>query len=1135
MTPTPNPAKLPPMPTPIHPLLPPLSDAHRVPPLPKSGTWHPLGSADPLQVIARGLNTGPSLSDPASDIISVPDVWAQLTTFHNALETDRHPLHQRAVAEWRGLLAAFALGAYRTGELTAEVIPITGRPGGTRWADLVARLTPQCALLDGQRMTEVALIRVGRHLVGLAQPLTLVAPSRSLADTTGERPPVAWMAAGHFQDPLLTAGLSPEERAVLAHVLAKLCADLEAERDRSRDVGALLGHARDYLAQAREGAAAVSPSQFQTEPASLGLPALPVFRALRSRESVALPASAAPGASQAVQSDCLLRLRPGLAGTKLRGVLLLDMALHEKLGRPAGELRVWGRYSLRSLHDRPELAAQIRTEAQGEGILVVDAAELFLPRLYRTDGVEGEQGFDQHPQGARDHLLPLSPLVTALLDRAELARACRIAPAGAGGTTVHLRLPMLAGADITLAQHYPAEDGSEPPFALSVWPNFQAEWWRLHLGYSGASPGVQFVTAGFASLQGLQRCLTAGADGFSAVAAARALLAGDVALLADTTWFRQDRQAARALFVLPGAAEAAVLQDRRAGAPRVAGLLLLPSPPVAAPGTGGDTAKIGIDFGTTNTAVYLQVGSQPPEPMQMQPRHILAYRVAEQSRDELDAELLPVNVIDVPFQTILRDRKRAEPDGERRPFRDTLIYFAQRRRAALERVTGVDDLFANLKWGDDQPARERVQLFLTQVVIMALAEVAARGIEPERVAFSFSFPEAFRAQHLLSFQGAARNAVSDGFRLVAKPSARRPPAPSFQTESVATAQYFIHRLKTPATEGLVTFDIGGQTTDVAIVQSQSLEAERLAWRGSFQLAGRHLLIAHLSQSPAILEQLARGRPELAALVTALVPSGRATPEKRTLSTELLVNSPEFAAAFEAVLPTLGGMAEAERLRAVALTGLAGLFDYMGRTVRHLAETGRLQARATTAVSVCLGGRASLLYRTLLGAPEEAAMALAVFTAATGGAMPRARLVFSEAPKQEVAFGLVGDDRALQGGVPTEPLLGEAVRDGQAAEPATALLASLDTGRPWRIEDPAEFRRFIAQLPSLRIKLASQAVELGELSGLANAEMAQALRLAQQERLSGTTAADSSALEPPFIVLLRAFVHRLATDTRAVVT
>ena len=174
----------------IRPLLPPLHKGHRVPPLPRAGTWQALGSADPLRVIGLGLNTG-DRAGPAADIVSVPDVWAQVTLFDNALTVENHPLHARAVGEWRGLLACFALAAYRVPELSCELLPVARRPGASPWAMLVGRLTPQCPLLGGERLTEVALVRVGTGLIGLAQPLTLLAPSRSLVDLAeDERPPV---------------------------------------------------------------------------------------------------------------------------------------------------------------------------------------------------------------------------------------------------------------------------------------------------------------------------------------------------------------------------------------------------------------------------------------------------------------------------------------------------------------------------------------------------------------------------------------------------------------------------------------------------------------------------------------------------------------------------------------------------------------------------------------------------------------------------------------------------------------------------------------------------------------------------------------------------------------------------------
>ena len=1112
----------------VRPMLPPLGEAHRVPPLPKAGIWHAMGSADPLQLIARGLNTGARLTETAGDIVSVPDVWAQVTVFGNALGSEGHPLHRRAVAEWRGLLGCFALAAYRVPELSAELVPL--RAGTSGWSQLAGRLTPQCSLLDGGRFAEVALVRAGRTLIALAQPLTLLAPSRSLPDLVAARPPVPWMADGRFQDPLVTADLSREERAVLLRFLDTLCADLEVERDAGRDVQTLLGLARSYRDQAGQGAGMPPGTQFDLEPVSLALPALKVFRALRTRERAGVRSGAA-------LSDCVLALRPDIAASsQLKGIILFDPTLHEQLGRPAGEIVVWGRHSLRMLQDRPDSLDALRAEAQSAGYLVINASDLFLPKLYRTDGVDGEAAFEQHPPGARGHLLPLSPLLLAALRRTEIAQACRMSSRGAAGNTVDLRLSLADGSSVTLSRTYAGEEGGEPPLTLSTWPNFRADWWRLHLAYSGTNPEILYVASGFVSAQGLAKALSAGSDGYSAVAAARTLLGGDVSALAETTWFRQTRGSATALHALPGAAEAVVLQDQRSGTRQVAGLLLLPEPAQVAAGSGGTSARIGIDFGTTNTAVYVQADSGEPQALRILPRHILAYRPTRQGQEELDAELLPVEPVDIPFQTILRDRRLPPQRDERRAFRDTLIYFAQDRAAALRRLDntgGDDDLFANLKWGDDLPSRERVELFLVEVCVLALAEVAALGIQPANVRFAYSFPEAFRPDQHRSFVGAARNACARALLMVGGKAGAVPVEPKFQTESVATAQYFINRLNTPVTEGVVTFDIGGQTTDVAVVQSQGLGTESLAWRGSFQLAGRHLLIDFLRENPSIIAQLARGSVELQELQNVLATVGKSSVEKRTTGTELLVNSRAFMEGFDTVLPTLGGMREADRLRATALTGLAGLFTYVGRTVRHLAETKRITARVGTPISICLGGRASLLYRTLLRTEDERDAALKFFTDAAGDAMPLARLVFSQEPKQEVAFGLVADDGALTGRVASEPLLGEALRFGTVDAPASALMSSLDIDYAWRIEEPAEFRRFLQKLPELRIRPTLPPAALGQLTGLANAEMAKALRTAQQERSPGETTADTSRLEPPFIVLLRLFVHRLAVEPEAV--
>ena len=1115
----------------IRPLLPPLNNAHKIQSIEKTGVWQVLGASDLLEVIARGLNTGQTVPGSAGDIVSVPDVWAQLTTFHNALTVQRHPLHARAVGEWRGLLAAFALAAYQSEPVTCELIKLSALGTG-RWAQIVGRLPPPATLLGNTRLDEVGLVRAGPRLVAIAQSLTLLAPSRSLPDHDDAKTVVPWMQRGRFIDPLLAGDRSPQERAVLANMLTRLCADLEAEQHLDGDMPILLGLARAYNQDVlKQGS--IPATTFEQEPVQLQLPAGRAFAALRRREVV--------GRSDQPASDCLLAFRQGLSSA-LKGIVLVDLELDHQLGRAASNIHVWGRHSLQAVQARPDLLDTIRAEAQRDGILVVTPDDLFLPTLYRAEGLEDGEGLKRHPPNARNHLLPFTPLVLALMSGAALTRACRVAGAGEG-LAFDLQLPLQAGGSVTLSRHYPSEEWGEPPPSFSVWPDFQAPWWRLHLAYSGATTDIQLVTGALVSLEGLTQVLDAD-DGFTAVQNARGLAEGATARLNGATWFNT-RDTTRSLFEIPGAPEAALLEDRRKGVAKPAGIVLLPEPKPVQPGSAALAATVGIDFGTTNTAAYLQIGSQEPIAMRIEPRHLLPYGLVLQSKDELDRELLPVDPIDIPFQTILRDRLLT-PDGHRRPFRDTLIYFAQRRGDAISSAgNNQEPLFADLKWSSDQQTNERVELFLTQLVILGFAEAGMRGIEPRQVAFRFSFPEAFRPRQLDAFKGAADNAVRRGRELAGgpPPAGTAPPASGFQTESVATARYFIHRLGTSATEGLATFDIGGQTTDVAVIQRRSLGAEQLAWRGSFQLAGRHMLIDHLRENRGVLADLANRQPDLKDLLDRLKDKGSTSRDASTLAIELLVNSQAFAEASRNILPTLGGTANAEWLRAVALSGLAGLFDYVGRAVRQLASAGTIELRARTPFSVCLGGRASLLFKALLRSDEDQQAMLRFFTAAAGADEMQARLVFSEHPKLEVAYGLVGDDLLLTRAAGSEPPLGEAVRSGDAAVTADSRVSALDLTKVWRIEAADEFNRFTQRLPELRFRPVLSERDMGLIVGSANEDIVRSLQTALRERVTGdkpsdladarSSTSDSSAIEPPFIILLRHFVHRLATDKNAI--
>lgn len=1089
--------------------LPPLRAEHRVSPLPGAGGWHPLGStSDPLRVIAQGLNTPESLSD-ASDIVSVPDVWAAVIVFRDALTISRHPLHARAVGEWRGLLATVALASSYVKDLTSELVQISSLPSGP-WIDIVRILRPLASLLDGRSIDEIAILRAEKKVIGLAQPLTLLSPSRSLADHS-EMPSIPWLKDGRFQDPLKVGGIGVEDRWALTRYLDRM---IDALRSHAHvdDIAVLIGLLRDYAEEARPSG--IEPT-FSPEPSILQFPALPVFTAMNQPERVALAGRP--------MSDALLKLRPDLV-CPLQGVILIDQNLDRLLGIPAGNLRIWETTTLGMLKANWDLLENIKSEAQAKGYLILSPDEIFLPKLYRVVGIGSERGFDQHPPGAREHVLPLSPFVLALMSGADLARASRLVPGG-DGTTLHLSLSLTTGARLTLSRLYPDEVSFEPPLILSVWPNFRAEWWKLHFGFTSATIDVQYTPVALLSADDISRRLNAN-DGFSTVAAARGLRDANFrAPNSDINWLRNDRTIAQGIHALVAAPEAAVMEYRERSDTDTAGLVLMPTPePITEVGSG--RAVIGIDFGTTNTSVYLLMPGSNPERLAIKSRHVVAYSDTEQGRDLLDREFLPASEVEIPFQTILRTRG-ARPDGER-IFRDALIYFAQRRVSAMHAISG-EGLHYNLKWSREHDGAKRIELFLTEAAILGLTEAAARGIHPVNVSFRYSYPEAFRSWQLTGFEQAARNASRIAIEMAMGKQLSSDLSVDFRTESVSTALYFIHRRNVSATEGLISMDIGGGTTDIAILQKNANNAEQLTWRGSFELAGRAMLIDHLRRHPGILSKLADRVPQLKPLVTALNAQATTDEQKATIATELVVNSKPFAEAIEKYLAVLAGSPEAERLKAVALTAFAGLLDYTGRVVRSLVENGSLNARPRTTVTIAVGGRASLLLRYLLTSQDDREKILRFFTEATDAAMPRAELIFSNEPKEEVAYGLVHNDTSVIGRVYADPPLGEVVEQGGNIIPSNTRIAEIALEATCRIEEAPEFRRFLDRLPSIGVRASVDEHVIANLIGEANQEIQRAQTLAVEDARGHAAIEDTSSIEPPFVVILRRFVRRLALD------
>ena len=100
-------------------VLPPLKEQNDIANIAASGQWK---NEDPtfLERLAKGLKMGSEDVVLASDIVSVPDVWARVLIVRNGL-LDNDPSHVR---EWRGVLALLGLAPYykHIYELSSDIV-----------------------------------------------------------------------------------------------------------------------------------------------------------------------------------------------------------------------------------------------------------------------------------------------------------------------------------------------------------------------------------------------------------------------------------------------------------------------------------------------------------------------------------------------------------------------------------------------------------------------------------------------------------------------------------------------------------------------------------------------------------------------------------------------------------------------------------------------------------------------------------------------------------------------------------------------------------------------------------------------------------------------------------------------------
>lgn len=450
-------------------------------------------------------------------------------------------------------------------------------------------------------------------------------------------------------------------------------------------------------------------------------------------------------------------------------------------------------------------------------------------------------------------------------------------------------------------------------------------------------------------------------------------------------------------------------------------------------------ARLAVDFGTTNTTIYWRLKQTEPQAIEFKSR---IRRLNEsESKDELSGPtaFFPIGKpVTQPFPTVVQDSRLSVPGKDRRtlfePWSDQppvpwpeYAYLRDNVKALITAIYNPDtegQPHFGFKFSANQDTSRLVKSFLGHLFLLCSAEMVVRGIRPENVHWSFSYPMAL--QNPDSYKAMLTGALK---RIV--PNAR---APQFATESDAALGYFLLNKQPDAGianrlgvfSGIV-LDIGGGTTDIFVYGKSPV------WRQSVKFAGTQLMVDWLLANPGALNQLNMTQGSNSVFYPEDRQSFFAQLERLDMPARgaaraagAIVNTRTFAKKFDDTYHGVVDDPAFRRLRAGAALMLGGLLYYVSAQLRALHEDAlqnngqRLDFRNLSMPAICFAGRGASFFSSQRGDELFKRVAHACLITdpagetAADGKPSFSEFDFSNDPKSEAVMGmLLMDGRSLK--------------------------------------------------------------------------------------------------------------------------
>lgn len=830
-----------------------------------AGKWD-ANSQRILRTIADGIVPGEHAV--ARGVSSVPDIWARPLMFASALRTgSRHPLRDRLVNEWRGLLSLIALSRVRKFDLQLVRVPLVSGV----FADALKRLKPEPVFLEAQKAyswTDIVIIKYDGIPVGGLSPQTLAFTGTDYAHRLATTTLDLKTPEGFLRPPI-----NEEDQHAVAEWVVQLQrrfagilhADAGVQSKSQATVGLINRLLKDWEIELRGQLGLSERDDVDSPEVEIDEDPLRVnaddtlLASHRIYRELLRPLARTDDGTRAA-TDVALRGKRNLSGHST--VVVISRSL---IG---GNARIWDSKRLNNLGgDIKQVLARHFNAASGTVIdkedLAKDKAIWIRPeRFFLSDVLIKAKGGANLVAGAEAALNSdtrfLMPFRREILDFFSPEDLQQLTPAftqeSDQGITFRFKLPVgsqLETVEKTYRYKNPGEgqgtvtDVDVP--AVELFPRFLDSSWRRYFLFQQGADAV--VAAPIVKADNVSFVTREHIDGRGRKVRVTGTIADAVRSADDAIQLLPFPEAVE--FVLPS------------GAP--GGLLLLARPPQ--PGPRSAEWGVGIDFGTSNTNVFRK-SSRDAEAERWSflfPDHI--QRLTEPSDTSRSEQMLPM--IDVPLPVPTHLRIHQEPHRQH-----VLLDYFMDLSAAYDIP---ETVYTNIKWHDKD---RKTEYFLESLLLMILIDAVKHRIDT--VQFACSYPKAFSQNAIGVFKGEwqkvvrrmlegparfvdMRSGANDG-RLNRKDDV-------FEVEGVAAGEYFasdktIRNSDDRANKANVALclDVGGGTTDISLWFDNEIVADasvKLAGREIGEMLRRHFKILELllsSDAVCALEGQ-QGQPE----------------------------------------------------------------------------------------------------------------------------------------------------------------------------------------------------------------------------------------------------------------------------------